>query len=456
MPENLTPEQDLIKDIKLTESVKLDESVDLDIIEKTVNEQLEWLWDKFIKWSTWYTNNLQILEQTITPDNLNWIKSIFENRLKENPQIIKELIVLSNIEAKQEEEIENTIISTWVELNTEKDIVWLLQEIWIKNNEELTDYKTPNELKSTFDKIDAEKENDIQELPKITELLKEWKFSEAIKQLFNIISSLFWKWWEIWLKNYEYLGEYISSLWLDQKNLNELWNMLIDMDKKIESTSDINKKMKFTYILSAIKNKSHEKRLWKKMNSYDLLLTELQTSWWQSSGISAWQVLLINKENNKYNKFLAKMWDLSLKKLTEWMWYDTPFLHSVIVSKIEWNDIYIRHSTMNKQDWKMWIEEIPLSKLLWWYKNADILVMDMPDENKQKMLDYSQKHLNKWTWYSTESAVKSFLWWNKKKEWLNCVELISEWLWDEKIKWTAIPNDLLQSNILTPSYITTI
>jgi len=35
--------------------------------------------------------------------------------------------------------------------------------------------------------------------------------------------------------------------------------MLIDMDKKIESTEDINKKMKFTYILSAIKNKSHEK-----------------------------------------------------------------------------------------------------------------------------------------------------------------------------------------------------
>ncbi len=454
MPEN---NLDLIKDIELNESIKLDNSVDSNIIEKTVNKQLEWLWNNFITWSTWYQNNLQIIENSVNSENLDWIGKIFENRLKENPDILKDLIVLSNLEAKKEEEIEKIILDNWITLNTENNLIWLQNELkktWKENNEKIKKYKTPEELKKTFQKVDAEKEKKIENWPKIIKLLKAGKFKEAIEWLFIFIWWLFSKKWEIWLKNYENLNKNISSLWLDKKTLNELSNMIYDMNNKIENTNHINKKLKFTYILSEIKNKSHEKNAWKEMKPYDLLLTELQKTWWQNSWIAAWQVLLINKENKKHKNIFSKFWDGWLKIDAISDWYKTPFLHSVIVSKIEWNDIYIRHSTMNKKDWSMWVEEIKLYDLLDWYKNADILVMDMPDNNKEKMLKYSEEQLNKK--YNKQSAVSEITWLENNNEWLNCVELISKWLDDQSIKWTAVPNKLLSSSALRPTYLTTI
>lgn len=93
------------------------------------------------------------------------------------------------------------------------------------------------------------------------------------------------------------------------------------------------------------------------MDQYELLIAELNRQWWQNSWISAWQVLLINKENKEHNSISSRIWDMWLKANAISGWYKTPFLHSVIVSKIEWKEIYIRHSTMKWKDWWMWIEE---------------------------------------------------------------------------------------------------
>ena len=78
----------------------------------------------------------------------------------------------------------------------------------------------------------------------------------------------------------------------------------------------------------------------------------------------------------------------------------------------------------------------------------------MPDNNKEKMLKYSEEQLNKK--YNKQSAVSEITWLENNNEWLNCVELISKWLDDQSIKWTAVPNKLLSSSALRPTYLTTI
>jgi hypothetical protein len=63
------------------------------------------------------------------------------------------------------------------------------------------------------------------------------------------------------------------------------------------------------------------------------------------------------------------------------------------------------------------------------------LALDMPQENKDKALTYSNQKLVQKTWYDDKVALNELSWW---KIWsdsiqnVNCVELIAEWLWDSK------------------------
>lgn len=99
----------------------------------------------------------------------------------------------------------------------------------------------------------------------------------------------------------------------------------------------------------------------------------------------------------------------------------------------------------------------------------------MPQENKNKALAYAKQKLDQWTGYDDGVAFRDQLGWEKWKmigdtiasmfdgvdysdsiEDVNCVELIAEWLWEDKIENISDPNDFLKSDILEPSYMTTI
>ncbi len=129
----------------------------------------------------------------------------------------------------------------------------------------------------------------------------------------------------------------------------------------------------------------------------------------------------------------------------------------------------ITHSTMKKKEkeWteisnQGWVEEISLQDLLGSYAYADVLTLEMPQDNRIKALDYANQHLikgTKYDWWMLWVAVKDQFWWliwKDNLENVNCVELIAEWLWDEKIKEISDPNDFLKSDILKPTYMTTI
>jgi len=443
---------------------KIDNSINLEIVEKTVNDNLELLWWKF----TEEKDNLIKIERDINKDNFKtWIEKIFNDRLNKNPDIIRLVINLSFLEKEKENQIENIIIQDWINLNTTWNLIWLensLKEVWEKNKKETINYKTSEQLIKLISDIENVPDKNIETAPKIKELIKEGKFTEVINQVFIFLSSfIFWKKGSIWLDAYKDLDLEIAWLWLDQKTLFELSKILEDIDAKINTTKDINKKMRFTYILTAIKNQQIKKEEWKDFNKYELLSKNLQREGKYNSSIQAWQVLLLNKENKEYKSSKAKLWDKLLSTFNNISWDQTNFLHSVIVSKIEWNEIYITHSTLQKKDWKSGIEEKKLSELLGWYTWADILVMDMPDENKAKMLKFTKEKLDEQnknpdnSLYDDKIVTQNITWyWNAKNEKVNCVELISEWLWDKKIKWVWIPNDLLESNVLRPSYLTSI
>lgn len=258
---------------------------------------------------------------------------------------------------------------------------------------------------------------------------------------------------------YKLLQDQIKSIDLDNSSKDKLESYIETIESYIEENPDIKKDLKFTYILSKIKNqliKITDNKA--EINNYELF----------KKNIKPWCILLFNKKIQKKDRWsdLLKAYDDD---------YDTDFTHSAIVSDVKdsW-EIQLLHSTTDdyQKAWKNWgVREEPLKNYFerWNVDSCDFLVLEPNENNKKNIIDYARSNKDKW--YDNNAAIG---WWIYKKdiewngfkimEWgwneddyFNCVEIIAKWL---DISWTwniTHPNEFLSFMWnLKPIYMTTI
>lgn len=281
---------------------------------------------------------------------------------------------------------------------------------------------------------------------------KEWW--KAIMEFFKILWRLVSSKNDIWYSEFNDID--LTSLKLDEKNITELESLINLFEKKIDDTKDIKKDLKFTYVLSNVKNKLLEKK--------DAVTDKEEQL---KKSLEVWDVILLNKEVGKKDIWtkLLEAYDAN---------YDTDFWHAAIV--IATDPLTVRHSTTetwekNNKNW--FVEEAGLNNYLTkcgckWY---DLLSLRPSEDVKNKILLYSEQ--NMWKWYDNNAAIWWWIFW-KDWEWekaisgfkrntgakddsFNCVEIIAQALDQDKLKDITHPNEFLEyMDIFKPTYLTTI
>lgn len=358
------------------------------------------------------------------------------------------------LEYTKNDEIAKTVI--WpitLELNQEYTKIDLinLENTFNNNNEKK---EIPAELNQIFEKIDKSEAFDPDKEPELRDYIQKWERFGAIKEIFKILWRFLKGSSETWFWEFKDLGEEIKKLDLDSKTSNDLVSLIEEFENKISKTGDIKKDLKLTYILSAIKDKKILK------DKPDATKKELL-----QENLEIWDVILLNKKMKKRDT-----WAKALKAY-DWK-YETDFIHSAII--ISKDPIKIRHSTTftAQKSWKWHVEEVNLFDYLKksWTESFDLLSLRPDESTKQKILEFSEKNLNKeydnnaalwwairwidWDWNSAWS------WLNKNKTWkkddsFNCVEIIAQSLDHEKLQNITQPNEFLEyMDMFQPTYMT--
>lgn len=315
------------------------------------------------------------------------------------------------------------------------------------------------EINKLIDEILLEPSLSDKENKTIKDFVEAKKYGKAVWLAFLLLWKAVFRWfWDTWLKQFKYLEEKLwNIIWIEKQGLSDYINIF---SQKLDTISDPNKKIKLTYIMSALQNEllSYQNPE-KNYSKRELLKENIMNT---KDGLQVWKVLLINKKQKKTN-LTAKMWDKLLSEYNKTEDNELSFLHSVIISKIEWEKIYITHSTLRRlsdKKHKPGVEEISLDDLLDQYKWVDILVLNMPEQSKLDTLDYIVKVKNeqlntKKSLYDKKAAISGWFPIIKKDDnKVNCVELIAKWIWDDKIKNITHPNEFLKSEIMKPVYLT--
>lgn len=319
------------------------------------------------------------------------------------------------------------------------------------NQNDVVDYTPSEDEKKLIDSIDNSA--GFQPPETLRYYIEHKERSKAITELFNII----WRFLssggnDIWFNEFKNLD--IASLKLDEKSESELESLITHFEKKIEWTSDIAKDLKFTYLLSAVKNKLYEKK-----DS----VTDKEQQLGKSLAIG--DVILLNKKvDNK------DIWTRLLEAYDPF--YDTDFWHAAIVI---WLDpIKVRHSTtstsLKKSENTWFVEDVDLNSYLSkcqckWY---DLLALRPSEDIKNKILSFSEKNL--WKEYDSNAAIWWWITWSDRKwkspfdisfessdDYFNCVEIIAQALDQDKLKNITHPNEFLEyMDVFKPVYMTTI
>lgn len=321
------------------------------------------------------------------------------------------------------------------------------------------------ELKKVFDKIDGEQEEEDrqdQTFTEIQQLVQGKKYIDAASKILRWLSGIFFKDAEKpWLDAYKNLDDDIDFASLDDTQLQDY---IHDMDAKINATSNYNKKLKYTYLLSLSKD-----YIYKKEHSIELdpkaprqcLQHELQ----------AGNILLLNKwdkVSGAISGIEQKIATTGIQDATDSIW-----MHSAIISKIENRMPYIIHSTGTiGADGKSGVDEVRLDTYLQWYTATDILVLSWVSADVQTWLtktvdDITTKQMGKE--YDDGAAIAWLIGGlnNKigiKKEdsaKVNCVEILAEtmakvYTWFESTASIKTPKDFLLQKNLKPAYLATL
>ena len=327
----------------------------------------------------------------------------------------------------------------------------LFDDLWNLKDEILSEYNLEEEEKKIIWLILHGPAFQISE--KLRDFINHKKRWKAIFELFKVIWRLVSEKNEIWFNEFANLD--IESLKLDKKGENKLKELIKMLEKMINSVWDIKKNLKFTYLLSAVKNKVLEKK--DSITDGEELLKK---------NLEVWDIILLNKKVEKKD-----IWTRLLEAYDDN--YDTDFWHAAIV--ILTDPLNIRHSTAFASDGgKIWrVEETLLRSYLerckcLWY---DLLALRPLKDIKDEILEFSKKNL--WKDYDSNAAIWWWLYWmdgkwNKAIQWFernlwdkddsyNCVEIIAQALDQDKLKDITHPNEFLEyMNIFTPVYMTTI
>jgi len=338
------------------------------------------------------------------------------------------------------------------------------KEIWRENEFSNLYYDSMSLKKEVLSEYDLDEEvkklmwlilngSNFQLTQTLKDFIKQKKRRKALFELFRIIWRLIASENEIWFEEFSNLD--IKSLNLDERTLSQLQNLIKLFEKMISSVSDIKKKLKFTYILSAVKDRIYLEKN-SITNSEELLRKNLRVG----------DIILLNKKVGKKD-----IWTKLLEAYDDN--YDTDFWHAAIVVSVD--PIIIRHSTAFASDGsKKWsVEESSLSWYLarcgcLWY---DLLSLRPPKDVRDKILKFSEQNL--WKAYDSNAAIwwgiywedwfwKDVIQWFKKSFWekddsYNCVEIIVQALDAGKLKDITHPNEFLEHmNIFEPVYMTTI
>ena len=338
----------------------------------------------------------------------------------------------------------------WFESATEFEY-WIMSDLDELQEEILVDYIPNSEEKKLIELILSSPSFKMSELLRDFIYRREWW--KALLELFKIIWRLISEKNEIWFD--EFKGLNIESLILDEKTEIQLRALIKLFEKIINDTKDIKRNLKFTYVLSAIKNKFFEKK-YSIDNKEDLLKKNLQVG----------DIILLNKKVDSKD-----IWTRLLEAYSGD--YDTNFWHVAIV--ISANPLVIRHSTAftwwNTKDW--YVEETLFNDYL---KRCgcigyDLLSLRPPEKIKDKIMLFSKKNL--WKDYDRNAAIWWWLYWRdgywsraidgfkknleEKDDCYNCVEIIAQALDQDKLKDITHPNEFLEyMDIFTPVYMTTI
>lgn len=287
----------------------------------------------------------------------------------------------------------------------------------------------------------------------LRDFIDQKKRRKALFELFKIIWRLISSENKIWFEEFGNLD--VKSLNLDEKTVFQLKNLIKLFEKIINNVSDIKKKLRFTYVLSAIKNEYLEKK--DSVTDVEELLKK---------NLKIGDIILLNKKVDKKD-----IWTKLLEAYDDN--YDTDFWHAAIVISVD--PIIIRHSTAFPSDGdELWcVEESSLNWYLarclcLWY---DLLSLRASKEVKDKIMKFSEQNL--WKDYDRNAAIwwglywrdwewKDVMQWFKKNLWekddsYNCVELIAQALDIDNLKDITHPNEFLEyMNIFTPVYMTTV
>lgn len=329
---------------------------------------------------------------------------------------------------------------------------WTWGELQALEGKILANYTPTAEEQKVIDGIDNS--TAFQPTETLNDYIEKKEWWKVIKEIFSIIWRLFSSKNWIWYSEFNNID--LASLNLDEKNEAELRGLINLFEKKIDDTSDLKKDLKFTYLLSSVKNKLLEKK-----DSVTDKEEQLKRN------LEIWDVILLNKEVSRKDIWtkLLEAYDSN---------YDTDFWHAAIV--VATDPLTVRHSTTEtwkKSDKNWFVEEAELNSYLTkcgckWY---DLLSLRPTEDVKNKILSYSEQ--NMWKWYDNNAAI---WWWIFWKDWawekaiswfrrntgakddsFNCVEIIAQALDQEKLKDITHPNEFLEyMDIFKPVYLTTI
>lgn len=332
------------------------------------------------------------------------------------------------------------------------DNSWTWEELSDLEEEVLANYTPTAEEQKVIDSIDSSAS--FQPTETLNDYIEKKEWGKVIMEFFSIIWRLFSSKNWIWYSEFNNID--IASLKLDEKNESELKWLINMFEKKIDDTSDIKKDLKFTYLLSNVKNKLLEKK-----DSVTDKEEQLKKN------LEVWDVILLNKEVGKKDIWtkLLEAYDSN---------YDTDFWHAAIV--IATDPLTVRHSTTEtwkKSDKNWFVEEAELNSYLdkCWCKWYDLLSLRPTEDVKNKILSYSEQ--NMWKWYDNNAAIWWWIFWidwewekaiswfkrntGAKDDSFNCVEIIAQALDQEKLQDITHPNEFLEyMDIFKPVYLTTI
>lgn len=332
----------------------------------------------------------------------------------------------------------------------ENELSDLYYESWDLKNEILLGYNLTEEEKRLLWLILNSPTFQLTET--LRDFINQKRWGKAIFELFKIIWRLISSDNQIWFSEFSNLD--VKSLNLDKKTKLQLKTLIKLLEKAINNVSDIKKKLKFTYLLSAVKNKYLERRD-SVIDGEELLKKNLEI----------WDIVLLNKKVG-----IKDLWTKLLEAYDDN--YDTDFWHAAIVISVD--PIWVRHSTFFVPDGGKWrVYDSPLNWYLLschcsWY---DLLSLRPPKKIKDKIMAFSEKNL--WKKYDSNAAIWWWLYWKdgewsnvilwfKRNEWerddsYNCVEIIAQALDIDKLKDITHPNEFLEyMNIFTPVYMTTL